>query len=164
MASGIEHEYSVKTVWTGNKGEGTSDYRAYNRNYELQVDGKVVISGSAHPAFLGDPTLHNAEDMFVGALSTCHMLWYLHLCADAGVVVTDYVDQAVGMMAIERKGSGYFSEVTLHPRISITAESDRDKALALHEDAHRFCFVANSVNFPVRCEPEIISMPTSHHP
>ncbi|MDJ0609640.1 MAG: OsmC family protein, partial [Kiloniellales bacterium] len=114
------------------------------------------IEGSSDPAFLGDPARHNPEDLLVAALSACHMLWYLHLCAVKGVVVTAYRDAAEGTM-LEEPRKGRFTEVILRPEVTITAESDAERARQLHERAHAECFIANSVNFPVRCEPEIVS-------
>lgn len=148
-----EHHYPVEVVWTGNRGEGTRTYQGYGRDHEIRVAGRPVIAGSSDAAFRGDAGKHNPEDMLVASLSACHMLWYLHLAADAGVVVTHYVDRAEGTLVVDAKG-GRFSEVVLHPEVTIAA-GDAAKAEALHEDAHRACFIANSVHFPVRCEPRI---------
>ncbi|MFP2907260.1 OsmC family protein [Pyxidicoccus sp. 3LFB2] len=151
--SGHEHRYTVALKWTGNTGSGTSSYRGYERAHELSVEGKPVIPGSSDPAFRGDPKRWNPEELLVASLSACHKLWYLHLCATAGVVVTDYVDAAEGLMAEDAEGSGRFTRVVLRPRVTIAAGSDREKAHALHHEAHAKCFIANSVNFPVTHEP-----------
>lgn len=150
-----QHHYAVQVVWTGNTGEGTRSYTGYSRNHEIHVDGRPVIPGSSDPNFRGDATRHNPEDMLVASLSTCHMLWYLHLACVAGVVVTGYVDDATGSMTVDDRG-GRFTEVVLHPQVTIAAGSDPAKAEAAHEAAHHACFIANSVNFPVRCEPRIV--------
>jgi organic hydroperoxide reductase OsmC/OhrA len=150
-----QHQYPVEVVWSGNHGSGTKTYQGYGREHEVRVAGKPVIAGSSDAAFRGDATRHNPEDMLVAAVSSCHMLWYLHLAAVAGVVVTSYVDSAVGML-LERANDGRFTEVVLHPLVTITADSDPVRAASVHEDAHRACFIANSVNFPVRCEPRIV--------
>jgi organic hydroperoxide reductase OsmC/OhrA len=150
------HHYSTTVRWTGNKGAGTGDYRAYERSHEIVVEGKPTIAGSSDPAFRGDAAKHNPEELLVASLSACHMLWYLHLCADAGVVVTDYIDQASGIMSEGDTGVGRFTVVTLKPRVSITEESHSIRAQELHEQAHRLCFIANSVNFEVRVEPEMV--------
>jgi organic hydroperoxide reductase OsmC/OhrA len=142
-----EHNYFVNVAWTGNTGNGTSDYRAYRRDHEIRVPGKPPIPGSADPKFRGDSARYNPEELLVGALSTCHMLWYLHLCADSGVVVVSYEDRAEGLMEESRDGNGRFVRVTLHPRVRVTGSIEQ--AEALHQRAHEFCFVANSVNFPV---------------
>ncbi|GAB2584585.1 OsmC family protein [Dyella jejuensis] len=149
------HSYPVQVVWTGNRGDGTRTYQGYGREHEVRVAGKVVIAGSSDAAFRGDGTRHNPEDLLVASLSSCHMLWYLHLAAVAGVIVTAYVDEAVGSL-LERAHDGRFSEVVLRPRVTIAADSDPVRAAKVHEDAHRACFIANSVNFPVRCEPRIV--------
>lgn len=150
-----QHQYPVQVVWTGNHGSGTKTYQGYGREHEVRVTGKPVIAGSSDAAFRGDAGKHNPEDLLVAALSSCHMLWYLHLAAVAGVVVTEYVDDAVGVLQ-ERGNDGRFTEAVLRPRVTITADSDADVAKRVHEDAHHACFIANSVNFPVRCEPRIV--------
>jgi len=149
------HRYAVEVVWTGNRGEGTRGYRGYGRDHEIRIDGKSPIAGSSDPAFLGDPARHNPEDLLVAALSSCHMLWYLHLAAVAGIVVTAYTDRAAGTMASDADG-GRFTDVLLRPRV-VVAAGDPALAAALHEEAHHACFIARSVNFPVRCEPEIVT-------
>jgi organic hydroperoxide reductase OsmC/OhrA len=138
--------------WTGNTGEGTRKYRGYQRAHEYSVEGKPIIPGSSDPAFRGDGTRYNPEELLVMSLSSCHMLWYLHLCAESRIVVIEYVDDAIGTMVEDTERGGYFTEVTLRPKVTI-ADGDVATAAALHERAHPLCFVANSVNFPVRCEP-----------
>lgn len=155
MTRKLQHAYSVDLRWTGNRGRGTAGYADYAREYEVSATGKPAITGSADPAFRGDALHYNPEEMLVASLSACHMLWYLHLCSDAGVVVTAYTDEASGTMTQTADGGGHFTEVILHPSVTIKPGSDPDKAVRLHQDAHRLCFVANSVNFPVRCEPAV---------
>ncbi|MDO1527995.1 OsmC family protein [Fulvimonas sp. R45] len=149
------HRYRVDVAWTGNRGSGTDGYRNYSRNHVIRIPGKPDLAGSSDPTFRGDATRHNPEDMLVAALSTCHMLSYLHMATVAGVVVVAYDDSAEGTMVTEGNG-GRFTEVVLRPVVTIRADSDPDQALAAHEDAHHACFIANSVNFPVRCEPRIV--------
>jgi organic hydroperoxide reductase OsmC/OhrA len=144
------HRYDVQTGWSSD--QGTSRYDAYSRNHTVRVANKPEIAASSDPAFRGDPTRHNPEELFVASLSSCHMLWYLHLCAVNKIVVTKYVDDAIGTMEETANGSGRFVDVLLQPRVTIES-GDAGLALQLHEEAHRFCFIANSVNFPVRCEP-----------
>ena len=146
------HRYGVAVTWTGNMGSGTSHYRAYNRNHTISTPGRPPIPGSSDPLFLGDATRWNPEQLLVAAVSACHKLWYLHLCAEAGVVVTDYEDDAEGSMAETADGSGHFTAIVLHPRVIISPTSDPKRARHLHEAAHEKCFIANSLNFPVRCE------------
>ena len=149
------HEYKVQIAWSGNDGAGTRSYSEYRRDHTIRIAGKPVLAGSADPAFRGDASRYNPEELLVASLSACHMLWYLHLCADAGVIVTAYQDDASGMLSLNAGGTGAFTLVTLRPRVSITPSSDATLALALHEDAHQRCFIAASVNFPVQVEAEI---------
>ena len=151
-----EHSYAATVIWTGNRGEGTAGYKAYTRDHDIACPGKPAIRGSADPGYRGDAGRHNPEDLLVAALSACHMLWYLHLCTDAGVVVTAYEDAASGAMATNPDGSGEFTQVTLAPRVTIAADSCAETAARLHETAHAMCFIARSVNFPVEHRPEIV--------
>ncbi|MCO7055388.1 OsmC family protein [Pseudomonas juntendi] len=151
-----EHQYVVQVTWTGNKGYGTAGYTAYNRDFNVDAAGKVALQGSADPAFRGDPQRWSPEDMLVASLSACHKLWYLHLCAVNGVNVLAYVDLPLGRMVEgDDQGKGRFTHVLLRPQVTISADSDREVALRLHEDAHHECFIANSVNFPVECAAEV---------
>lgn len=152
-----KHEYSVKVTWTGNCGQGTSDYKSYNRDHVVSIESKSDILGSSDPAFRGDKTKHNPEELFVSSLSTCHMLWYLHLCAQAGVVVTEYVDNAIGVMEEDSTGSGRFVKVTLNPMVTVTETSMISEANKLHKRANELCFIANSVNFPVGHNPNTVA-------
>lgn len=151
-----EHQYKTALTWTGNKGSGTMDYRSYDRNYVISIDHKADLSGSSDSAFLGDKTKHNPEDLLVSSLSSCHMLWYLHLCSQNEIIVMDYKDNAVGTMIEEPDGSGRFTEVTLNPVVTITNKADIEKANSLHEQAHKMCFIANSCNFPVKHQPQCV--------
>ncbi len=150
-----QHCYQVDVVWTGNTGSGTASYRSYQRTHEVRVAGKPVLNGSADPAFRGDSDRYNPEELLVASLSQCHMLWYLHLAADSGLVVLGYHDQARGTLAENPDGSGQFSEVVLSPEVVVADRASVDVAETLHQRAHEVCFVARSVNFPVRHEPTI---------
>jgi organic hydroperoxide reductase OsmC/OhrA len=145
-----QHHYETQVAWTGNEGQGTKSYKGYKRDHAITAPGKPAVLASSDPAFRGDPARYNPEELLVASLSACHMLWYLHLCAINGIVVTEYQDAASGVMNEKADGSGEFAEVTLHPQVTIEGDSDEGKALALHEEAHRYCFIANSVKFPVR--------------
>jgi len=149
-----DHNYKLTLKWTGNKGTGTSSYRAYDRNHEILVEGKATILGSADPVFHGDKTVHNPEDLLLASLSACHMMSYLHVCVKNGITVTDYTDNATGIMKVNDDGSGHFVEVTLNPFVKITDETQIEKANELHKEANKLCFIANSVNFPVRHKTE----------
>lgn len=150
------HHYKATINWTGNRGEGTSGYRKYEREHTIQVADKDIIKASSDPAFSGDASRYNPEDLLLASLSSCHMLWYLHLCADNGVIVTAYTDQATGTMEENDRG-GRFTEVTLHPVVTVAEEGMADKAKHLHTAAHEKCFIANSCNFPVHHEPVIVT-------
>ncbi|MBS9533378.1 OsmC family protein [Mycobacterium sp. M1] len=151
---GTEHSYTVAVTWTGNRGTGTSGYRAYDRDHEVHADGCPTILGSADPDFRGDPARWNPEQLLLASLSQCHMLWYLHLCAVNDVIVVSYVDHPFGTMADTGDG-GHFTGAVLRPQVTVTSAAMAEKAVALHAEAHRACFIANSVNFPVTHEPVV---------
>lgn len=153
MSDGKQHLYKIQMKWTGNLGSGTTGYTAYKRDHEIAGIGKDPILGSSDPAFRGDPTRYNPEELLVASLSSCHMLWFLHLCANAKVVVVSYVDQAEGTMAETADGGGHFTEVVLNPVTQIKGAAEVKLLEELHLKAHHLCFIANSVNFPVRCNP-----------
>lgn len=148
------HGYTARVVWTGNRGEGTANYRAYDRTHTITAGDKPPVAGSADPAFRGDADRWNPEDSLIGALSACHMLWFLHLASQAGWVVESYEDDAHGTVEMNPDGSGQFAEASLSPRVTISAG---DPALNddLHHQAHEKCFIARSVNFPVQCTASV---------
>lgn len=148
-----QHAYSVSIQWTGNKGTGTSHYKGYERSHTISVADKPTIPGSSDPAFQGDKTKYNPEELLVAALSSCHMLWYLHLCSEAGITVTSYTDNATGMMQETPDGGGRFTEVTLHPVVTVTEYAMAPRAEALHKNANELCFISRSVNFTVAHKP-----------
>lgn len=145
-----QHNYSTKLVWTGNARSGTKTYSSYSRNYIISVDGKNDIDGSSDPAFRGDKSRYNPEELLVASLSSCHMLWFLHLCAETGVIVVGYEDNAKGSMEENTDGGGRFTEVVLYPIVTIQGMVEKDKLNELHSAAHKKCFIAASCNFPVK--------------
>jgi organic hydroperoxide reductase OsmC/OhrA len=149
------HSYQTRVEWTGNLGQGTTDFRAYSRDHVVSAPGRPELAGSSDPAFRGDATRYNPEDLLVASLSSCHMLWYLHLCSAAGIVVLAYRDEAAGTMVEDEGGGGRFTAAVLRPAVTLAPGTDVTRALALHEEAHRLCFIANSVNFPVSIEPRV---------
>ncbi len=150
-----QHRFQVTTQWTGNLGTGTSAYRAYSRNHELSAPAKSTrIPGSSAVA-IGDHSRYNPEELLVGALSSCHMMWVLHLCADAGIVVTEYADDALGEMAEHADGAGEFTRVVLRPRMRITDAGRVEEATKMHDRAHHVCCLARSMNFPVEHRAEV---------
>ena len=152
-----QHQYNINCRWTGNTGEGTSSYNSYQRSHLLSAKDKPEIAGSSDPAFRGDSSKYNPEELFLCSLSSCHMLWYLHLCSSHNIIVTNYEDDATGIMEETDKG-GYFTEVILYPRVSISNPAQIGLAKSLHTEANKHCFIANSVNFPVRHKPEVYSI------
>lgn len=144
-----EHDYTTRVEWTGNRGEGTAHYKAYDRTWNIAVPGKPVVHCSNDPLLGGDPSKMNPEDLLLSALSACHMLWYLHYAADAGIVVTSYSDGPVGVGEVGRGGAGRFVKVTLRPQVGVKAGTDLRAAEAIHHRIHEVCFIARSVNFPV---------------
>ena len=152
-----DHAYTVTVTWTGNTGRGASSYRDYERSHVIEIIGKPPIPASSDPAFRGDTARYNPEELLVASLSSCHMLWYLHLCSTAGIAVQAYQDVAEGVMIEDAAGGGRFKEVVLQPEITLPVGADQARAAALHGAAHAKCFIANSVNFPVRCEPVFLT-------
>ncbi|MCF8149240.1 MAG: OsmC family protein [Burkholderiaceae bacterium] len=155
MTHDKHHRYTTRTEWTGNLGEGTTNYRAYSRDHLISAAGRPDLPGSSDPAFRGDASRWNPEDLLVGSVSSCHMLWYLHLCAQAKITVLAYHDDATGVMEEDEGGGGRFTQIVLRPVASLAAGADTARATALHEEAHQLCFIANSVNFPVVIEPTV---------
>lgn len=146
-----EHDYTARIVWTGNRGDGTRSYTGYARSWTVETPGKPVIHCSNDPLLGGDPELHNPEDMLIAALSACHMLWFLHLASDAGIVVTAYADDPLAVGETDAHGASRFVRATLRPRITVVPGGDLHMADALHARVHDYCFIARSVNFPVAC-------------
>ncbi|HYI51453.1 MAG TPA: OsmC family protein [Microbacterium sp.] len=150
-----EHRYQVRSTWTGDRGTGTTGYRDYDRAVTIEIAGKPDLHASSDKPFRGDPTRWNPEDLLLAALSECHLLSYLHACVQAGVIVVGYQDDASGVMVEDGRGGGAFREVVLRPHVIVADESMVDAATSAHATAHEWCFIANSVNFPVRHEPAI---------
>ena len=151
-----EHRYAVTVRWTGNRGDGTSTYRGYSRDHDVDIPGLPTLKGSADPTFHGDKARHNPEQLLLTALSQCHMLSFLHMAVKHGVVVTAYEDRAEGLMRTNRDGSGQFESVTLRPQVTVAAAADTALMERLHEEANKVCFIARSVNFPVLHAPTTV--------
>lgn len=152
---GLEHRYAVSVEWTGDRGTGTSGYRAYGRDHVVRAEGKLhELAGSSDRAFFGDPERWNPEELLLAALAQCHLLSYLHVAAQRGIVVTGYTDAATATLAQTAGGGGHLTEATLRPVVTIAAGDPRE-ALAAHAEAAAKCFIAASVAFSVRHEPEI---------
>jgi organic hydroperoxide reductase OsmC/OhrA len=160
-AAGV-HSYAVDVRWDGNRGTGTSGYAGYDRRFRVSVTGKADLAGSADPAFRGDPRLYNPEELLLAAVASCHMLFYLSLCARSGITVVAYADAAAGTMALRPDGGGAFAEIVLRPRVVVSVTSDREAAFALHERAGELCFIANSCRFPIRHQAEVRAEEAAH--
>ena len=158
---GALHSYTLDVRWTGAGETGTTSYTSYSRDHEIRAVGRPPLLASSDPAFRGDPARHSPEELFVASLSQCHLLWFLHMAAQDGVVVVDYRDEAIGTMRVESAGAGQFTDVLLHPRttvrrVDLHGDEVTDERIArLHGRAHDHCFLARSVNFPVRHEPVV---------
>jgi organic hydroperoxide reductase OsmC/OhrA len=148
-----EHNYKLNTVWTGNKGDGTKYVRTYDRSHKVSIEGKPELFLTTDNAAVGDKSKLNPEDLLISAISSCHMLSYLYVCSMEGVVITSYEDNATGIMIEQASGGGSFKEVTLNPIVYVAEESMVERAIELHHKAHEICYIANSVNFEVKCHP-----------
>ncbi len=148
-----EHNYKLTALWTGNKGDGTKNVRTYDRSHTVTIQGKPQLFLTTDNAAVGDKSKLNPEDLLVSALSSCHMLSYLYICAMEGIVITAYSDNATGIMIENKNGGGSFKEVRLNPNFYVADESMVEKAIELHHKAHEICYIANSVNFDVTCHP-----------
>ncbi|MFZ1571218.1 MAG: OsmC family protein [Candidatus Kapaibacterium sp.] len=154
----INHQYKLTLKWTGNKGQGTNDYAAYERSHNINIENKVELQCSSDAPFRGDYTKHSPEDFFLASVSSCHMLWYLHLCADSGIVVLEYTDFAEGILSVFKDKVGCFTKVILNPLVIVSESSMIEKAIELHNKANQNCFIANSLNFKVDHIPTIKSI------
>ena len=152
------HLYAAELVWTGDRGEGTRGYRGYDRTWEVRTPGKAPILCSNDPLLGGDPTKHNPEDMLLAALSACHMLWYLHLACNAGLIVRGYRDAPEGLGETAPDGAGRFVSAVLRPEARLERGADLARAAAIHHEVARYCFIARSGNFPVRYEPTFVEV------
>ncbi len=160
--TGKIHEYAARLVWDGNTGTGTARYANYGRQHRILIDGKPDLEASADPMFKGDANTHNPEDLFLAAIASCHMLSYLALCAREGVNVVSYEDDVRGTLEFDGRGGGKFTEVVLRPQVTITAESDRELALHLHEKAHEQCYIAASCSVPITHEVTVSAAESGH--
>ncbi|HQW87160.1 MAG TPA: OsmC family protein [Flavobacteriales bacterium] len=150
-----DHHYALELEWLGNTGQGTRTYEGYSREHVVRIAGKPDLRGTADPMFRGDATLHNPEDLLLAALSQCHLLTYLALCARARINVLSYRDHAEGTLLLTKDGGGHFTEAVLRPTVVVADAAMLEKARYFHGEVHKYCFIARSVNFPVRCEPVV---------
>ena len=155
-----ESHYHARLVWSGGALGPTKSVEDYSREFRAEFDGKPAFRGSADPAFRGDPALYNPEDLLLSALSACHMLSYLAVCAHAGIAVLSYEDAVVGTATL-RDGRLRFVDVLLRPKVVLEQGSNIEKACSLHDRAHDICVIANAVNFPVRYEADVTVQPSA---
>lgn len=148
-----DHHYNATITWTGNKGKGTADLKSYERDHTIVVDGKPAIPGTSEVSVKANKVRYNPEELLLSAVSACHMLWYLFLCADNGIVVTAYVDKSSGTMENTADGGGRFTGITLQPVITIAGKMNVEKLADLHHRANKLCYIANSCNFPIHHKP-----------
>lgn len=151
--------YTAIIEWQRRDGEAFDDNR-YSRAHRWTFDGGTTVPGSSSPQVVpvpySDEKAVDPEEAFVASLSSCHMLWFLHQCADAGLVVERYLDEAEGTMGRNARGGLAMTVVILHPRVRFAGTSpDPTVFERLHRQAHEQCFIANSVHTDVRCEPVI---------
>lgn len=158
MSVKATHEFKTIIEWTGNTGDGTSSYESYGREYTLSGEGKETVLGSSAAGFRGDATKYNPEELFIASLASCHMLWYLHLCADAGIKVISYTDNTTASLGEFLNGKGFFQHITLAPTVVIENAESIGKATALHQKANKMCFIANSLRFPIKHQPTVTSL------
>lgn len=144
-----QHRYALDLLWHG---DHTRTYESYTREHRIRIAGKPELITTADPMFRGEATLHNPEDLLLAALSSCHLLTYLALCARARINVLSYRDQAEGTMLLTKDGGGHFTEVVLRPEVVVADAAMLEKARHFHGEVHKYCFIARSVNFAVRCE------------
>ncbi len=151
-------EHTALLHWQRGANEAFTDQR-YSRRHTLRFDGGALLSGSSSPSVvplpMSDAAAVDPEEMFVAALASCHLLWFLSLAAAGGHVVERYEDDAVGVLARNAEGRLAMTLVTLRPRVAFAGTNvpDTTALAALHHAAHEACFIASSVKTEVRCEP-----------
>jgi len=149
-----EHVFTGRLDWTGRAAHDAQGVVQLPRRYLIEFDGIAPLDGSSPPAFRGDADKHNPETLLVSSLMACHHLTYLALCEKARIALVAYRDTASGTLAL-RDGKMRFVDVLLRPVVRVADATQVEAALRLHDRAHEHCFIANSVNFTVRVEPEV---------
>lgn len=148
--------YKLDLSWQGNHGAGTMTHTSYDRNFTTHEGSRPPVLGSSHPAFRGNSERYCPEELLLASLSSCHMLWYLHMCAAHEVVVLEYHDHPVMEMEVKEFGNGDIRSATLSPVVRIASEDQREQAMAMHQRAHQSCFIAKAVNFEIILKPKIV--------
>ncbi len=154
-----DHTFEITLHYPAKAGQLTPPEADFSRNNVMRAAGKQDVPASSPPAFGGDGTRYNPEELMLMSLSECHMLTFLALAAKKRIAIVAYEDRATGELGIGEFGiAGKMSmqKVTLHPRVTVAKGTNLADAHAMHEKAHANCFMANSVNFPVTTEPAIV--------
>lgn len=154
--NGKKSEHFAKISWTRGRNEKFSDNK-YSRAHTWRFDGGATVAASPSPHSVPPPysAAENVdpEEAFVAAIASCHMLFFLHFAAKAGLVVESYADSAAGVLEADARGRMAITKITLRPQIKFKEDAPPRQDLdALHARAHRFCFLANSVRGEVVVE------------
>lgn len=153
----FNHTFKATVNWQLGNTETTLNPKSFSRNHVVTITNKKTpLEVSAAKPFRGDDTLYNPEDLLLSALASCHMMSYLYVCSQNNIDVLSYTDTAEAILDVEASGSGHFSKVTLKPVVTIKDASQLELAKTLHVKANSLCFIANSCNFPVEHNAEII--------
>ncbi|MEP5341894.1 MAG: OsmC family protein [Algibacter sp.] len=151
------HIFKAKVNWELSKGETTESPKTFSRNHIVEIDNKKNdLKVSAAKMFRGDASLYNPEDLLLSALASCHMMSYLYVCSQNNIKVLSYTDNAEAVLEVESSGSGHFTKVILNPVVTIKDETKKELALSLHEKANSLCFIANSCNFPIVHDAQVL--------
>ena len=144
-------EHVAEVAWSR---EGAGFGVDYDRTHEWRFDGGVTVPASSAPGLFGDPTRVDPEEAFVAAISSCHMLWFLYLAGERGLVVDSYVDEAVATMRRCDDRRLRITDVQLRPAVTWEGDAPDGSTLDdLHEESHRRCFIANSVTSDITIVP-----------
>ena len=151
------HHFEATVRWPAESTQKLPPDPAFSRNAILGSPGHADVPGSAPTVFGGDATRYNPEELVTLALAHCHMLTYLALAAKKRVAVLAYEDRATVELGKDPvSGKMKLLSAQLRPKVTVARGTDVNEALAMHAKAHEYCFVANSVNFPVANAPEIV--------
>ncbi len=136
-------QFKVQAKWSS---KNALDVSINGKTHQVFIDDKSPLTVSAAKAFKGDETKYNPEDLLLSALASCHMMSYFYVCAQNGIELIDYKDEAVGVLELKADGSGAFTSVVLNPVVTISKSEMIDKAVSLHKEAHSICFIAHPCN------------------
>ena len=152
----FEKEFKVLTKWSSINKEDSLNTFSNLKTHRTYIENKEPLIISADKSFKGDKTKHNPEDLFLSALSSCHMMSYMYLCDKNNISLLNYTDEALGTLLVNEDGSGSFNSIVLYPIVTILDKNKIDLALSLHKEANRLCFIANSCKVPIVHKPQIL--------